>query len=257
VPKGRQAGERGPLTGRTVVVTRARAQVGTLAGQLRALGARVIEAPAIRIEPRAVELPPLADFDLLCLTSTNGVDLLFARLADQGLDARALAGLRVAAIGPGTGAALQAHGVSADVVPERSVAEGLLEALAPIPGLHRALVAHAADSRATLIDGLQERDIQVTEIALYDTVAERIDAATAASIAQADYVTFTSASTVRYLLDQAKLGDRARVVSIGPVTSDALREHGVEPDVEAQRHDIAGLIDALVGDAATPAKAPL
>ena len=115
----------GPLAGVTVAVTRARAQASSLSAQLRALGARAIEAPAIRIVATSDELPPLSGFDLVCLTSANGVELLFERLAARGDDARALAGAVVAAIGPGTARALREHGVIADVVPERFVAEGL------------------------------------------------------------------------------------------------------------------------------------
>jgi uroporphyrinogen III methyltransferase/synthase len=217
--------------------------------RLRELGARVVEAPAIRVAPRAVSVPSLAEFDLLCLTSANGVEFLFERLADQRLDARVLAGLRVAAIGPGTAAALRRHGVIADVVAERFVAEGLLEALAGLE-LHRALVARAADARDALVDGLRARGIEVEVLALYDTLAEELDEPSRAALAQADYVTFTSASTVRFLFDQAQPGTRARLVSIGPITSQALRERGLEPHVEAEQHDIDGLLAALVADAA-------
>jgi len=244
--------EPGVLAGLSVVVTRARAQASTLSARLRALGARVIETPAIRIEPRTVSLPPLADFDLLCLTSTNGVELLFELIHEGGLDARALAGLSVAAIGPGTVAALRAHGVTADVVPQRFVAEGLLEALAEAPPPRRVLLACAGDARDVLIEGLRARGSDVQALTLYDTIAEPLDAAGAAALAEADYVTFTSASTVRFLLAQTKPGPSTRLVSIGPVTSDALREHGLEPHVEADRHDIPGLLDALVDDATRP-----
>jgi uroporphyrinogen III methyltransferase/synthase len=214
------------------------------------LGARVVEAPAMRTVARAVELPALADFDLLCLTSANGVELLFERMGERGLDARSLAGLRVAAIGPGTAAALHDHGINADVVPARSVAEGLLEALAEAEAPRRVLVARAADARDVLIEGLLARGAEVEVLALYDTIAEPIDATGMAALADADYVTFTSASTVRFLLSQATPGPRTRIVSIGPVTSEALRAQQLEPHVEARRHDIAGLIDALVADAA-------
>jgi uroporphyrinogen III methyltransferase/synthase len=212
------------------------------------LGAQVVEAPAIRIVARTVAVPALAEFDMLCLTSANGVELLFARLAEQGLDARALAGVRVAAIGSGTASALLGHGVIADFVPERFVAEGLLEALEGVD-VRRALVARAADARDVLVDGLRARGAEVEVLALYDTVAEVLDAATSDALAAADYVTFTSASTVRFLLDQAAPGPQARLVSIGPITSAALRERGLEPHVEAERHDIDGLVTALVADA--------
>jgi uroporphyrinogen III methyltransferase/synthase len=239
----------GPLLGRTVAITRARAQASELAAALRALGARVLETPSIRIEPRAVQLPPLGDFDLLCLTSPNAVGLFFARLAEQGLDARALAAARVAAIGPGTARALREHGVSADIVPERFVAEGLLEALAPL-AIRRALIARAAVARDVLVDGLRERGVAVEVVALYDTVAEPLEPAAGTELAAADYLTFTSSSTVQFFLQGARPGPATRVVSIGPATSATLREHGIEPDVEAARHDIPGLIEALVADAA-------
>jgi uroporphyrinogen III methyltransferase/synthase len=242
--------ERGPLAGQTVVVTRARAQAGSLSSRLRALGARVVEAPAIRIVARAVHVPPLAEFDLLCLTSANGVELLFERLAEQRLDARALAGLRVAAIGTGTAAALHGHGVIADIIPERFVAESLLEALEPLE-IRRALIARAADARDVLPEGLRERGAEVEVLELYDTVVEELAPSALQALATADYVTFTSASTVRFLFDQAAPGPQARLASIGPITSDALRERGVEPQVEAVRHDIDGLVAALVADATT------
>jgi len=243
-----------PLAGLSVAVTRARAQASELAARLSDLGAAVVQAPAIRIVPLDGPAPSVAGYDLVCLTSPNGVRLLFERLAAGGLDARALAGARVAAIGPGTASALRSHGVIADVVPERFVAEGLVEALGGIT-VKRALVARAAEARDVLVDALRERGAEVDVVALYETVAEPLDEAQLAAVADADYVTFTSSSTVRFLLGSAGRGagwrSRARLVSIGPVTSATLREHGLEPDVEATRHDIDGVVEALVADAAT------
>ncbi len=242
--------ERRPLTGLTVAVTRARAQASELASRLQALGAAVVEAPAIRIAPIDGPAPDLGDYDLLCLTSPNGVRLLFDRLAGAGQDARALAGIRVAAIGPGTAAALRDHGVIADVVPERFLAEGLVEALADVP-VKRALIARAAQARDVLPEALRARGAEVDVLPLYETVPEPLTPAQLAAVAEADYLTFTSSSTVSFFL--AATGDqatgRARRVSIGPVTSAALRERGLEPDVEAGRHDIDGLVEALVRDA--------
>ncbi len=238
--------ERRPLYGETVAVTRARAQASELTARLRALGAEVVETPAIRIEPLPVELPPPAD--LLCFTSPNGVRLYFEALSG---DARTLAGTRIAAIGPGTAAALREYGIEADVVPERFVAEGLLEALGPdLAGVH-AVVARAAEARDTLPDGLRERGALVEVLALYETVAESLTAAQRQALESATYVTFTSSSTVRFFLSGAGAPpEGARLVSIGPVTSATLREHGLEPDVEAERHDIDGLVAALTADAA-------
>jgi uroporphyrinogen III methyltransferase/synthase len=249
--------EHRPLHGRRVVVTRARAQASGLAATLRGLGADVIEAPAIRIEPRPVDgalaesVDAIAGYDLVCLTSPNGAELLLDALAERGRDARALAAATVAAIGPGTARALEQRGIRADVVPERSVAESLLEALAGIE-VKRALVARAAEARDVLPDGLRERGVEVDVVALYETVGEPLEQTVADSLAGADYVTFTSSSTVTRFLDAAgaSVPNGARVVSIGPVTSATARERGLEVHVEAERHDIDGLVEALVADAA-------
>ena len=251
--------ERRPLHGRRVVVTRARAQASGLAATLRALGADVVEAPAIRIEPRPIEgdiartAESVGDYDLVCFTSPNGVALLFDALAASGRDARALAGATVAAIGPGTARALEQHGIRPDVVPERSVAEALLATLAEtdLAG-KRILIPRAADARDVLPDGLRERGAKVDVVALYDTVAEPLEAEAMNALGTADYVTFTSSSTVTRFLDAAggHVPNGARVVSIGPVTSATARERGLEVHVEAERHDIDGLVEALVDDAA-------
>jgi uroporphyrinogen III methyltransferase/synthase len=250
--------EQRPLHGRRVVVTRARAQASGLAATLHDLGADVIEAPTIRIEPRTVDGPiaraveGIGDYDVVCLTSTNGAELLFDALAASGRDARALAGATVAAIGPGTARALERRGIRPDIVPERSVAESLLEALAETDlGGKRALVARAAEARDVLPDGLRERGAQVDMVALYDTVEEKVGEVTLGDIATADYVTFTSSSTVtRFLEATGGVPNGARVVSIGPVTSSTARDHGLEVHVEAERHDVDGLVEALVADAA-------
>jgi uroporphyrinogen III methyltransferase/synthase len=238
-----------PLGGRTVAVTRARAQASGLAARLRDLGAAVIEAPAIRIQEIEGPAPDPARYDLICLTSPNGVRSLFDRLHRAGRDARAFGGARVAAIGPGTAATLRDHGLIADVVPERFVAEGLVEALADVP-VSRALIARAAHARDVLPDALRGRGAEVDVLELYETVAEPMSDRQREAVAGADYVTFTSSSTVRYFFDalDGAVPERARLVSIGPVTSETLRDHGREPDVEATRHDIDGLIAALVED---------
>jgi uroporphyrinogen III methyltransferase / synthase len=289
--------ERRPLHGRRVVVTRARAQASGLASTLRELGAEAVELPAIRIEPRlgseqvrrAVERIGDGEYSLVCLTSPNGVRLLFEALDAAGLDARALGGPRsakgrraggggqsavgeasaqapdagvsapaprrtmVAAIGPGTARALAEHGIAADVVPERFLAEALVEALAPVAVEgRRVLVARAAEARDALPDALRERDAEVDVVALYETVREEPDAGAVEAAQGADYVTFTSSSTVRNLTEA--LGERfpgdARVVSIGPITSEAARAAGLEVAVEAERHDVDGLVAALLRDAA-------
>jgi uroporphyrinogen III methyltransferase / synthase len=254
----------GPLSGRTVAVTRASAQTSSLAERLRELGAEVVQAPTIRVQELAG--PPLdpAPYDLFCLTSPNGVELFFKRLADGGRDARSLAHARVAAIGATTARALAAHGIAADVVPERAVAESLVQALEGVEA-RRALLARAKEARDVLPDALRERGIEVDVLPLYETLAEPLSAVARANAIGADYVTFTSASTVRHFLAAAAptggegdergngaetLAPTGRIVSIGPITSAALREQGLEPHVEASKHDVSGLVDALLADAA-------
>ena len=235
-----------PLSGVSIAVTRARAQASALAAQLSELGAEVIEAPAIKIEPLNPSLPNFNDYDLLCLTSPNGVEQLFAAIGD----ARDLAGLTIAAIGPGTARALLSHGIKADIVPDRSIAEALVEALAELP-VERALIARAEEGRDVLPDALRARGAEVDLLALYRTVAEPLaDDARAAALG-ADYATFTSASSARFFHEAAGTLDGPRLVSIGPITSDQLRELGYEPAVEANDHTPDGLVAALLADAAT------
>jgi uroporphyrinogen III methyltransferase/synthase len=235
-----------PLHGRTVAVTRARAQASALAARLRELGAEVVEAPAIRTRPLEVSLPPMSEYDLLCVTSPTGAERLFDHLRD----ARELAGVTVAAIGPGTARALAARGVVADVVPERAVAEGLVEALADVP-VRRALIARAAEGRDVLPDALRARGASVDVVALYETVPEPLDEAARDAASAADYLLFTSGSSVRFFVAAGGSLSGPRLVSIGPATSDALREHGVSPDLEADPHTPDGLVAALLSDVGT------
>ena len=254
--------ERRPLFGLTVAVTRARAQASALAARIRALGAEVVEAPAIRVEPRPADDGEVAAvargierYALVCLTSPNGAELLLDALTAGGRDARALAGATVAAIGPGTARTLAARGIRADVVPSRSIAESLVEELEHLPVAgHRVLVARAAEARDVLPDALRARGAEVDVVPLYDTVPEPLGAEALEGLARADYVTFTSSSTVDSLLDalaaaEAELPPGGRVVSIGPVTSTTARARGLEVTVEAERHDIEGLVEALLADA--------
>ena len=250
--------ERRPLFGLRVVVTRARAQASGLAATLVALGADVIELPAIRVVPRIDSaevreaIGAIHSYALICMTSPNGVRLLFDALEAAGLDARALANATVAAIGPGTARALAGRGIRADVVPKRSVAEALVESLETVDVRDRpVLVARAADARDVLPDALRERRAKVDVVALYETVAEEPDPEAVEAASSADYVTFTSSSTVRNCVAAIGGGfpERARVVSIGPVTSEAARAAGLTVDAEAESHDPDGLVEALLADA--------
>jgi uroporphyrinogen III methyltransferase/synthase len=245
-----------PLFGRRVVVTRAREQSSELRTRLEALGAEVIELPAITVEPIDFALPSLDDYDWLVLTSANGVRALFDRgLGPAGLDTRALAPVRIAAIGPGTAAALAEQGVRADLVPPRFVAEALVRAFPPaMPPGARLLLARAEQARDALVDGLRAKGYEVHVIPIYRTVAADPDPEVVARVrkGEVDAITFTSSSTVTNFC--AVVGDlpdpQPLVASIGPVTSQTATERCLRVDVEAENHTIDGLIDALLESSA-------
>ncbi|HEX3804230.1 MAG TPA: uroporphyrinogen-III C-methyltransferase [Solirubrobacteraceae bacterium] len=248
--------ERRPLQGLTVAVTRARAQASRLAERLRLLGAEVVVAPVISTETLPGPVPELDNYDLICFTSPNGVEALFERIDAAGLDTRTFPNrtqTRIAAIGPGTARALRLRGITTDVMPAKAVGEALAEALGDVP-VTRALVIRARDARDVVPDALRARGVEVDIVPVYETVVETLGQEQVAAVAAADFITFTSASTVRNFLASVggatawlELGEsRPHVVSIGPVTSDELRAHGMSPEVEAAEHDIDGLIAAII-----------
>lgn len=249
--------DRRPLFGRTIVVTRAREQASHLRAMLEIAGARVIEAPAIRIEaldqgPLYAALGNLAGYDWLVVTSRNAVDLLWAAVRELGLDARAFASAKLCAVGPATADALLAHGLAVDVIPDRYVAEGVIEKLRERDDVRgaRVLFVRAAGARELLPTALRDMGANVDEVEIYRTVPDLSGLDTlrdALDAGAVDVVTFTSASTVRHFVD-ALGADRARTVrgaSIGPITSDAARELGVPVAIEAVESTIASLVQAI------------
>jgi uroporphyrinogen III methyltransferase/synthase len=247
--------EQRPLFGRQIAVTRARAQASKFAAQLEELGANVVQAPAIASRDRsdeavAASIEEVESFEYIAFTSANGVESFFAALERAGKDARALFAARVAVVGGATRDALSAHGIVAEHVPQRQTAEGLLDALAGVDVAgKRFLLPLASDPRPVLADGLRERGAEVHQVAVYDTVVEGLSEAQIAAVSDSEFVTFASGSAVHSLL-QAIGGPEpltgCALVSIGPTTSDALREHGLEPTIEADQHDIDGLLAALL-----------
>ena len=242
--------ERRPLFGRSIVVTRAREQASELRSRLEALGAEVVELPSIVIEPLAASIPSLHGFGWIVFTSANGVSSFIAALRDSGRDARSLAPARVAAIGPGTAEALAAHGIVADLVPARFVAEALIEAF-PDPAIPHepVLVARAERARDVLPEGLTDRGYAVTVLPVYRTTIATPDPAAVARVraGDVDTITFTSSSTVDNLVDL--LGSvpdpQPLVVSIGSITSETARSRGLRVDAEASESTIDGLVAAV------------
>jgi uroporphyrinogen III methyltransferase/synthase len=241
-----------PLFGRSVVVTRAREQVSGLRLRLEELGAEVLELPAIEIRPIEFTVPDLAGYEWLVFTSANGVRSFFDDgLAAAGLDARALAGVRIAVIGPGTDRALARHGLRADLVPERFVAESLLDAFPEPdrPGA-RVLLARAEVARDVLPDGLAARGYDVQVLPVYRTVPATPDPTLLERVREGrfDAVTFTSSSTVdNFCAQVGTLPDpQPMALSIGPVTSATAVERGLRIAAEADEHTIDGLVATLL-----------
>ncbi len=246
-----------PLTDRTLVVTRPKAQAEELAEALEGLGARVLRFPTIRIAPpddpqrlrRAVR--GAAEYDWAVFTSTNGVESFARAASEAGIDtAGALATVRVCCIGPATARAAEAIGLSVDLVPETHVAEGVLDALAaagPLDG-RRVLLPVAAGARDVLPTGLRGRGAVVDVVTTYRTVA--VDDASPDLLAQlekgVDLVTFTSPSSVRGFHRLVEGPPIARAAVIGPVTASAARELGYDVVVEAEEFTVAGLVRAVV-----------
>ena len=241
-----------PLFGRRVIVTRAREQASDLVERLHELGAATVELPVIEIgEPAdgGAALREAArrvgDYDWVAFTSANAVIRFFAALGAVGLDSRALGGRRVAAIGPGTADALAAAGVRADLVPERFVAESLLDAVPAGPG--RVLLPRAAVARDALPAGLERRGYTVDVVEAYRTAVGRPAAEALVAAATAHAVTFTSSSTVtNYLAVAGDVPVPPVVACIGPITADTARAAGLTVDVVAAEHTIDGLVTALV-----------
>ena len=258
--------DRMPLFGKRVVVTRASAQAGSLRAMLASLGAEVLELPALRVvpldpEPLREALDRITEYDWVIFTSQNAVAFLWQALRVAGRDARALAGRRLACVGPATADALLARGLAADVVPGRYVAEGVLEALDERDDVRgrRVLYVAAEGARDVLPGGLADRGCTVDVVPVYRTASDGAGSGAlreALNAGRVDAVTFASASAVRGYVDAvgAELARRAPAVSIGPVTSDAVRAAGITVAAEASGSSLDALVDATVSlIGATPA----
>ena len=244
-----------PLFGKRVVVTRARAQSSGLSARLRDLGARPIEVPAIRIEPpsdggaglrRAAEALVDGAYGWVVFTSANAVEAFMDLIPD----ARALSETCVAAVGPATAEALRRYRIVADLVPDRQIAESLLEAFPDPPGPAGSgvLLPRAAEGREVLPLGLAAAGWDVDLVEAYQTVREPATPAVRSMVAGADAVCFTSSSTVNGFVEACGVDSVPPVVvCIGPATASTAEEAGIEVDAVASPHTVDGLVEALVG----------
>jgi len=254
--------EKRPLFGRTIAVTRTRKQAGGLVAELRELGADAYELPTIRIDPapdKRAFYELVADthiYDWLVFTSPNGVDAFFEAFFKIYNDARDIGGVKIAAIGPATAARVRAFHLSVDVQPEKYVAEEVLKAILEQGSVENSkfLLARAEGAREMLAVELERRGAIVDEAVAYRTVPETDDPSGGIRRFRADggagLVTFTSSSTVEnfHALGLADPSE-VRAASIGPVTSKTLRKLGYRIEVEARRHDVPGLVEAIIAHA--------
>ncbi len=245
--------EKRPLFGKKILVTRSRQQASALSAKLLELGAEVWERPTIEIKALDKNnsqleeaLKNLKSYQWLIFTSPNGAEIFLNNVFQRDFDARNLAHLKIAVIGPGTGAVLRKYGLKADLVPEKFVAENLLAALQEqnISG-QKILLARALKARDVLPQGLEGLGSSVDIVPLYETVkpewAEPLPGAP-------DLVTFTSASTALGLAEIINEAERAnfKAVSIGPITSQKAKELGFTIVAEAEKATIDELTIAIL-----------
>lgn len=252
-----------PLFGKRVVVTRSRKQSSKMVQQLEALGAEAIMYPTIVIEPIAEEVERLAEtleelksFTHLVITSVNGVEIFFRTLYNKGLDARALAGLHITAVGPETKKAFEQNGVVPDFMPKRYVGEDLIDGLWPVTDENsKILIPRSKNARIDVVEAFRKKCV-VEEIQIYQTLREDLEDVDMLALLKEgaiDYITFTSSTTAQYFLE--KIGEenlqwtqKCKTVSIGPITSAKMKALGLHLSMEAEVYTIAGMIDTILKD---------
>ncbi len=263
--------ERRPLFGRRVVITRPRHQTSALLQLLASEGADAVAFPSLEVAPpedtaaldRAVER--VSEYDGLILSSPNGVDALVGALDRNDVDIRALASVRVAAIGAGTATSCWRFGLRPDIVPEHASSEGLRDALASLGQLDRRwLHIRAAEGRELLGEAIQEAGGRLDVVVGYRTVRPRVPEMLARSLLSPadggegfDAVCFASGKAARHFLASLReahgeataraLVEAARVITLGPVTRAAVEALGVRVDAVAAEASDRGLVDAVIG----------
>ncbi len=249
-----------PLAGRRVLVTRAAHQAGKLSEGLRALGAEPVEVPVLEIRP-PLDLAPLDralhkldSYNWLILTSANTVRALSERAQTLGVPLAATRDLKVAAVGEATASAARQVGLPVALVPETYVAEALVECLAGQVSGRKILLARAEVARDVIPDALRAAGATVDVVDAYRNVTPEAAPALLRDALEKgiDAATFTSSSSVTHLAEAARSAGvpfplaGIAAISIGPITSQTLREHGWEPVAEASPSDIPGLLQAVV-----------
>ncbi len=251
--------ERKPLFGKGVVITRPESQTDDLARLLEKEGARAIRFPTVKIVPPQegsaldAALGHLGDYDWLVFTSANGVRFFFVRLAELGKDIRELKSVKICCIGPATAEKIKEKGIKVDLVPEKFIAESVLQSFHAMDMKgQRVLIPRAAKARDILPAGLQKMGAAVDVVTAYETVnsgrkGKELHGLLAAGFV--DVITFTSSSTVTNFLEIMgggfHLPPQVKIACIGPVTADAAQQAGLPVDIRQDHYTMEGLVEAL------------
>lgn len=252
-----------PLAGRRILVTRAASQADGLRESLSKLGAEVIQIPTIEISPPASfasldrAIREILEYDWLILTSVNGVEFFFERVAKQSLLPEHLQHLKIAAIGPATAAATEAHGLLVDVVPEQYLAEHVVRAIEKQVRGERILLARAKVARDVIPVELRAAGAKVEVVDAYETTIPADSKGKLVKVItdpkrRPQIITFTSSSTASNFLalivgtEVPKHLAEVKFASIGPITSTTLKEFGLPVAIEAAEYTINGLVEAIV-----------
>ena len=255
-----------PLSNLRVLVGRARHQASALAAGLKAQGAKVLSIPFIEIRsPKSYKrldtaLKNLEQYDWLILTSVNGVEALHSRLTKLRISKRNLQHIHIAAIGPATRKAIEAHGLKVHIVPKEYVAESVVESLRGKVKGTKVLLARAKIARDVIPRELRKLGAKVDIVEAYETVVPtksraKLRAAMKDPKRRPHIITFTSSSIVKNFLALIGKGNRIdlkhiQLASIGPITSATLRENGLRPHIETENFTIPGLISAICKNSA-------
>jgi len=251
-----------PLFGKNIIVTRSRAQSSSLVSKISDLGGNPIEIPTIKIEKiennidLEQEINNIKDYTYLILTSKNAVDIFFDKLDEMDLDSRALANLKVCAIGSATIKEIKNRGIKADIVPKKFVAEYLFEELKDIlKTSDKVLIPRAKNARDFLVDKISEI-CHVREVHTYETVlddSKRDEVLEILNSGEVNYITFSSSSTVTNFIriignDNIYKLNELKIISIGPITTQTAKDLNVNIYKEAEISTIDGIINSIVDD---------
>ncbi|MDA0840753.1 MAG: uroporphyrinogen-III C-methyltransferase [Planctomycetota bacterium] len=254
-----------PLFGHRIVVTRSQHQASALVDLLEFFGAETLEFPTIQIEPVSDNSPldeqllKLNSFDWLIFTSVNAVDAVFDRLNKLGLDARALAGVKLCAIGPATSAALEGCRLNVDMMPPKFKTESIVEELGKLGDLSgkRFLLPRADIAPPTLPAGIMRLGAEAVQVDAYKTTVPSSAPEHVLHQFQngaVSWVTFTSSSTAENFAELigenllSQIRDSVRFAAIGPTTASTMKEKGIPVSVIAAEHTIPGLVDAVLNE---------